>query len=192
MARTAADSFPKRVIAAFPSVDRLHAEDAVDTLSPFIDGTYHTYHQKSVEVVVRGAAVRVPSRLQFHALNVEHLESHPRFAPATLCLLTRSTDGYLRQASLRQILGNSEPWCIPFIVLLAGEYVVEITEDLAGSLIIFEQNKYVAFVRENRPLMRRLRSQAASYWNCYYREQYPDKSKYPGLVFLHRLEHWAV
>jgi len=72
-------------------------------------------------------------------------------------------DGYVRQASLRSILSVNEPWTIPFIVLLAGEYVVEIAEDILSSLPGLNTPAWVGFDRENRPLMRLLRSKASSY-----------------------------
>lgn len=106
------------------------------------------------------------------------------------CLRTRSTDGYERQAALRHILPLNEPWSIPFVVLLAGEYVVEIIYDILSSMPMLNSEAYIEFVRENRGMMRLLRSKANSYWDCYYRT-YPNRSAYPGLAFLHQLENWA-
>jgi len=85
----------------------------------------------------------------------------------------------------------NEPWSIPFVVLLAGEYVVEIIDDMLVSLPALNPQVYIEFVRENRDTMRLLRSRATSYWDCYYRASYPNRSSYPGLAFLHQLEMWA-
>lgn len=80
---------------------------------------------------------------------------------------------------------------MPFVVLLAGEYVVEIAADMVAHLPSLERGLYAAFVRENRDLMRLLRSRATSYWDCYHRHGYPDRKTYPGLVFLDHLESWV-
>jgi hypothetical protein len=77
------------------------------------------------------------------------------------------------------------------VVLLAGEYVIEIIDDIVTSFPMLDQAAYVNFLRENRALMRHLRSKATSYWDCYYRTSYPDRGSYPGLAFLHQLELWA-
>ena len=92
---------------------------------------------------------------------------------------------------MRSILTLNEAWSIPFVVMLAGEYVVEIIDDIVASLPLLDREAYIDFVRENRSLMRRLRSRAASYWNCYYRMSNPERSSYPGLALLHQLEDWA-
>ena len=86
----------------------------------------------------------------------------------------------MRQAALRPLLNVAEPWAIPFVVLLGDR-----------SLSTLDRDAYLNFVRENRPLMHLLKAQAISYWNCYYRRRFPDRSAYPGLVFLHEVERWA-
>jgi hypothetical protein len=160
------------------------AEGAATALAALVDGRYRVSHV--VAAVVLGRPVLIPYRLN---------EARPhlpgKFFPAIQCLCTRSTDGHVRHAALRSVLCINEPWAVPFVVLLAGEYVVEIMTDMVASLPTLECSIYAEFARENRHLIRRLRSQATSYWNCYYRGVYPDRIAYPGLVFLHRLESWA-
>jgi hypothetical protein len=111
---------------------------------------------------------------------------------AAQCLLTRSTDGQIRQIALQRILPTSDSWVIPFIVLLAGEYVIEIIEELQEALPQLYRPAYANFVLENRPTMRDLRSRANSYWDRYYRQTYPDRRSYPGLVVLNHFDQWAA
>src|SRR5204862_74491 len=110
----------------------------------------------------------------------------------TRCLLTRSTDGYERQTALRSILTINEPWSIPYVVLLSGEYVVEIVSDIMDAMPALDRESYANFVRENRPLMKLLGAKATSYWDCYYRYAYPQRAAYPGVAFLHQLENWGA
>ena len=70
--------------------------------------------------------------------------------------------------------------------------VVEIAADLTTALPKLDRATYADFVRANRPLLRLLRSRANSYWNCYYRRDYWDKSRYPPLVFLREIASWAA
>lgn len=185
---SSAPNFLKAAAAAFPPDRQVWAAGAASLLLPFVDPNYR---QWSVNVIVRGRTVHIPKRVHFIGLCEEKSETQPKLWPTVQCLRTRSTDGYERQASLRCILTLNEPWSIPFVVVLAGEYVVEIIDDIVASLSVLNREAYIEFVRENRGLMRLLRSRATSYWDCYYRTSHPDRSIYPGLAFLHQLEIWA-
>ena len=182
------EPFLKTASKAFPRVRKAMAENAGAVLTPFVEESYRI---KSLECRIGGESVYIPERIHFNGLDeVNPLADH-KSSLAIQCLCSRSTNGYLRQASLRCILEADQPWIIPFVVLLSGEYVVEITEDLASSISSRNREGYANFVRENRGVMRRLRSKATSYWNVYYRGSYPTRSVYPGLVFLGELDRWA-
>jgi hypothetical protein len=185
---SSAPTFLKAAVAAFPPDRQVLAIGAARILLPFVDPNYR---QPSVRAIVRGKTVHVPMRIHFVGSCEANLKTQPASWPAVQCLRTRSTDGYERQTSLRCILPLNEPWSVAFVVLLAGEYVVEIIDDIVGSLSELNREVYINFVRENRGLMRLLRSKATSYWDCYYRTSHPDRSTYPGLAFLHQLEIWA-
>jgi hypothetical protein len=47
---------------------------------------------------------------------------------------TRHHDGRIRERNLDQVIGSSEPWIVPYVVQLVGEYVVEIIESVARGL----------------------------------------------------------
>jgi hypothetical protein len=164
------------------------AEGAATALAAHVDGRYWA---QPVAAVVLGRPLLIPYRIHFVGIDEAWPQLRGKFSPAIQCLCTRSTDGHVRQAALRSVLCMDEPWAVPFVVLLACEYVVEIITDIVASLPTLKRSIYAEFVRENRHLMQRLRSKATSYWNCYYRGSYPDQSTYPGFVFLHRLETWA-
>jgi len=189
MASSNSPAFLRVARAAFPSSSQTLAEGAARILSPLVSGSYRIL---SAPVVVLGEIVQIPQRIHFIGLDKDGLQVQNDFWPAIQCLCTRSTDGYLRQAALRRILSINEPWSVPFVVLLAGEYVVEIIEDMVASVSALDRAIYLNFVRENRVLMSLLRSRATSYWDCYYRRtSHPDRARYPGLTFLHQLELWA-
>lgn len=185
---SSAPSFLKVAIAAFPANNRAIAADAAEALSPYIASGFGP---SSVRAIVRGETVTIPSRIYLLKSVDDDLKAQSFSSPAIQCLLTRSSDGYQRQASLRWVLSVNKPWSIPFVVLLAGEYVVEIALEMVASIPILDQATYVHFVHENRDLMCLLRSKATSYWDCYHRAAYPNRSKYPGLAFLDQLELWA-
>jgi hypothetical protein len=166
------------------------AEGAAAALAALVDDRYPG--KRTVTVVVLGRPLQIPDRIHIVGLKEAWPRLQEDFSPAVNCLCARSTDAYVRHAALQSIMSINESWVIPFVVLLAGEYVVEIATDMVAHLPNLDRGIYTEFVRENRPLMRHLRMKAISYWNCYYRAAYTDRSAYPGLVFLHQLEAWAA
>ena len=67
---------------------------------------------------------------------------------------------------------------------LLGEYVVEIAHVIVTAL----RDGYVAglaqFVIDNPLFMATTRRRVVSYWNCYYRRQFPSLHDYPAHIAL--------
>lgn len=182
------DTFEQIAKAAFPAALCSEAFGAAQFLLPYIS---QDYRQPPIDVVINGKIIKIPRRLYFpdpKQVNIGWLTPNKRLIQ---CLLSRSSDGFERQKALREVIKISEPWAVPYIVLLSGEYVVEIDADLVDALPDLDQTLFINFVLENRVLMRSLKAKATSYWDCYYRQQFPTKNTYPGLLFLHRLEKWV-
>jgi hypothetical protein len=179
------------VSAGFPSECGPMALAATSEIESFVNNSYDAGH---VFVSVNGQQIEIQNRIYFRfkwsdklSLLVTQNSSLP-----TLCLLTRSADGYSRQAALTKIIFRNEPWVVPYVLLLAGEYVIEIVELMVNSLDTLDRDAYANFARENPKMMNRLKSQAISYWDCYYRRRFPDRNTYPGTRFLHEIEKWAA
>ena len=184
--RTSPKSFAEAAVAAFP----LHLHDAVTgAVRGLADHVDDSYRKRSHEVRLLGQDVFVPSRIHFAQGCLPELTGQSYIVAQ--CLMSRATDGHLRQSALQAILPVEEIWSIPFIAFLIGDYVVEIVNDINSYRPILNREAWVNFVRENRPTMRLLRSRATSYWNCYHRRAYPKQQDYPGLAFLKQLEIWA-
>lgn len=178
--------FAKSAIAAFPFAWRGLAIQAEQSLEPFVDDTYR---RGSTFVQIGNNDVYIPKRLHFTGLNAKStLNDLPLGAKA---LLTRSTNGFLREIALKEIVGVQQLWVPPFVTILMGEYVIEIVEHIANSMENLDRALYRNFVRENRKLMQTLRQRAASYWDCYYRQNYSDLNSYPAMALLRELERWA-
>lgn len=50
----------------------------------------------------------------------------PRQLTILHCLYTRHHNGYVRQRHVERVVGSAEPWVIPFIIEIAGEYIPQI------------------------------------------------------------------
>jgi hypothetical protein len=96
------------------------------------------------------------------------------------CLGTRHHDGYLRQQCLGHLLRSEASWTTPYIVQLAGEYVIEIVDDVAAGIVVRNASSLAAFARENPGYLATLGRRVTSYWNVYHRRAYPNRRDYPG------------
>jgi hypothetical protein len=180
----------RSILLAFPAaVTNSDTLRALEHLDQAID---RAYRLRKMEIVSCGRSVEIPERVHFLRLNPARFETRDVWGLIALCFCTRSTDGHLRQYAVQRIIGCPDCWVAPFVVLLSADYVVEIVRDLVAALPNLKRDQYVDFVRENRPLMHKLRARATSYWDCHCRPDYPEKTDYPGLVFLRALEEWAA
>ena len=94
------------------------------------------------------------------------------------CLLTRHHDGRVREEHLRKILRSNGPWVPPFVVHLAGEYVIEILYAIRDGLAGLDPRLYRMFLTQNPAFFERTKQRVESYRNCYYPSL--DKGTYPG------------
>jgi hypothetical protein len=101
----------------------------------------------------------------------------------------RSHDGYIRQRELAHLLGADEPWVVPFVVQLCGEYLVEICRDIQafvrGDLPRrpLARRAYADFVEHNPAFVDLTQQRACNYWRCYHWRSYGFVD-YPGLDAL--------
>ncbi|AOO81641.1 hypothetical protein [Bosea vaviloviae] len=183
--------FTQAARAAFPVANRALAEQAISHLAPFVDDADRKRSSEFSEFDVLGQNVRIPIRLRFLRLSATDMAMASLPQPA-LCLVSRATDGYLRQHAVASLLGINNAWAPPYVATLLADYVHEIVEVIHDGLPGLNRALYANLVRENRTQFRMLRVRATSYWNAYHRHLYPDKRDYPGLKALHEMERWAA
>ncbi|WP_235558147.1 GNAT family N-acetyltransferase [Sphaerimonospora mesophila] len=127
---------------------------------------------------------------------------HPEPAPETLgrlsplrctilhCLYTRHHDGHVRQRHLRKIVGSLEPWVLPYVVHLIGEYVVEILTDIHTALGDLTtpgspvRQAYGRFLADNPELLALIERRVTSYWACHHRWAFPRLAGHPGHLLV--------
>ncbi|MBC3860717.1 hypothetical protein H8K32_01295 [Undibacterium jejuense] len=94
----------------------------------------------------------------------------------------------MREKCVKELLLRDEYWVVPFIVQLLGEYVVEITVHIEKFLQRADDNEYTNFLHENTKYFEKLERRAISYWNEYYRQQYPKLDEYPATRAIRTLK----
>jgi hypothetical protein len=167
---------------AFPAALRSAVRDAVASVT---SGEWHP-PKHAFMVNVEGEALRIPYRVYY---DPDLLRRQLRDLQATsklilLCLGTRHYDGYFRQECLRELVKNDAPWITPYVLQLAGEYVVEITADVANAIDGYSPAALRAFAWENSAYLATLARRMTSYWNCDHRRAYPERHSYPGAKVL--------
>ena len=98
------------------------------------------------------------------------------------CLLTRHTDGFVREQHLERIIHSRNVWVPPFVIQLVGEYVIEILQLVKQNLQNLDASIYGNFLRANPDFFATTERRVISYWNCYYRDYTRDE--YVGFQLL--------
>ncbi|MFF4017425.1 hypothetical protein [Streptomyces sp. NPDC001843] len=170
------------LVAAFPN----HlAGDVHGVLVVMPDATHAPV--ESFEVEVQGETVAIPSRIY----NDEPSADSERLLTGTQqvilhCLYSRHSDGRVRHRHLEQILASTQPWVAPFVVQLAGEYVLEILDVIGQGLADLaapgsaQRRLYGEFITRNPVFFARTERRVVSYWSCYHRWKHPVFGAYPG------------
>jgi hypothetical protein len=145
---------------AFPTSLRHHALEAVSSF-PAVRAL-----GESFSVGVGTEHVTIPNRLHLDPTFI-HVDSLTLLQKEMVdCLLTRHTDGFVRQRHLARIVGLSHTWIPPFVVQLAGEYVVEILNVIYQSLPALDTVVYREFLCHNPAFLALTGQRIASYWTA--------------------------
>ncbi|MFD0555691.1 hypothetical protein ACFQ3B_01345 [Stackebrandtia endophytica] len=176
LARTVTGAFPSPLIDDAAKVLAVLPETRLSPMGHF-------------EVEVRGEVVAIPSRI--YNEEPDAVSQLTRIQREMLhCLYTRQSDGYGRQRHLEMIVESTQPWVVPFVMQLAGEYVLEILEVIREGLTDLadpdsaRRSLYGEFIAHNQAFFARTERRVVSYWTCYYRRDYPVFGTYPGSVLM--------
>ncbi|WP_224337439.1 hypothetical protein [Streptomyces olivaceus] len=138
------------------------------------DARFAPVHPFDVEV--QDETVIIPSRIYNEEPSPDlHRPLNPTQQAILQCLYTRHHDGLVRQRHLEQIVACDEPWVVPFVMQLVGEYVPEILEAITKGLPgLFtpgpvQRRLYGEFIGRNPAFFARTERRVVSYWTCYYR-----------------------
>jgi hypothetical protein len=104
------------------------------------------------------------------------------------CIFTRHYNGFEREKQLKNIITTGYVWIPPFVIKLLGEYVIEILQVIGANIDKLNMDVYKQFLASNRSFYRTTKQRVISYWNCYYRRQYPERNKYVGFQIIDFLD----
>jgi hypothetical protein len=143
-------------------------------------------HRREFAVWVDGEELVLPYRIYYAEPDPGAVTKlAPRAQLVLRCLYTRHHDGHTRQRSLEQVVATPDPWIVPYVVQLLGEYVIEIIKVIEASLPELavpgspQRTLYGRFAADNPAFINLTAARATSYWNAYYR-RYRSPADYPG------------
>ena len=137
--------------------------------------------ENEVYLLSDGTKIRFPYRIYFKDdekvyCNLPHNEKM-----IYNCIFTRNCDGIIREKHLRALLDTDlREWCMPYLLRLSSEYVVEIVELLYCFFKNKDNSLIQSFCAANPKQLKRMYQRMTSYWNVHYRKQYPRFNGYVG------------
>jgi hypothetical protein len=169
------------LVNAFPVAIR---DDAVLLSSVLPDSRLTS---STFSAFVAGKVMQIPYRIYHDTESID--SSRLTFSQNELldCILTRHHNGFVREKHLRRILRSSREWIPPFVIQLAGEYVVEILCAIRDSLPDFDRNLYREFLTANPAFFTLTKQRVISYWNCYY--HHIRREDYAGFQIVRFLDN---
>lgn len=162
---------PTSITCAFPRHLAAEVESLARTLNLPNAG-------QGIAVTLGSEPLVIPYRLYLPASCDAPLTPTQRLLHA--CLLTRHPDGHVRQQYLQRIITVQQPWVVPFVLQLCGEYVMELLEVCEAHLPALAPHLYGDFIRDNPAYFDTLRARMISYWDCYHRARHPQLREYVG------------
>ena len=106
------------------------------------------------------------------------------------CIYSMSSNGYVREKYLKNIVTKKDDWIIPFVLKSLGDYVIEITKVTESELFNTEdKTPYKNFIKNNKKYWDYLKARTISYWSVFYRgKEYRKYTDYPAVKVANFLE----
>lgn len=171
-----------RIRHAFPAVVWPDVDVACLYLDPLYEGPTWLVSPDSINpILVNGEQLNIPYRVYLREPAPAHLSALTDMQQLILsAILSRSSNGFVREKSVGELLRSDEAWIPPFVLQLVGEYVLEIIRVVEEHSEVLKGSQYRRFAIDNPAFFQLLKQRIISYWNCYYRTTFPRLTDYPG------------
>ena len=188
-----------RLIAAFPTELQEDVKKAVKVI-PFArnpirlaDGSEHFVDKfvsdyKPQEFNLREEIVKIPYRVYFEQPERGEFENLTIQQQTIInCIYLRHHNGFIREKHLVRLLKTDDYFVSPFVIQILGEYVVELISILEQEITDQSISKYAEFLNDNLFFWKQTQSRIVSYWDAYYRQEFPKLRDYVGQRLSKRL-----
>ncbi|OFY47832.1 MAG: hypothetical protein A2W85_13615 [Bacteroidetes bacterium GWF2_41_31] len=170
---------------AFPSELRTEITSMINT----VDFKSELDSSGSFQVYLNKEKLAIPYRVYYESQRLFDSKGLNKIQNDILnCILTRHHNGFIREKCLMNILKSDNEWTSPFIFQLIGEYVLELDQLILNNLNENNINKLTKVIIENPEFAETTENRVISYWNCYYRNEYPKKEDFVGFKIFRLLK----
>lgn len=146
-------------------------------------------HSECFEVTLNNELLRIPYRIYLQEPDNELISQLDAEQVGIVnCFFTRHCDGYIRERKIKEIIMIDQPFVVPFVIQLVGEYVYEILEVIYDHMKYLNMNNYLRFITDNPVYYEKTKARMISYWNCNYRNQYKKLRDYKGQEIFNYFE----
>lgn len=191
--------YKDRLLKSFPAEFKSDVESVIKILPlekndvKLCDGQVHKVenliHPTELTINMNREQLTIPYRLYFNEPDIDSENNLTDRQKSILnCIFLRHHNGYLREKRLKKLVYKDEKWIIPFTIQLLGEYVFEILEVLDEHINDKTINDYYSFTEENPKYWQQTESRMISYWNEYYRMNFPKLKQYLGTALVKRIK----
>jgi hypothetical protein len=189
----------QKLLDAFPAALRQDVEKVIEILPLndhnvlLVDGQIHKIndliHPDEQVVSLGNEILRIPYRLYFNEPSLDKEKLLTDLQKTILnCIYLRHHNGFIRQRRLEKLTDKTDYFVVPFVFQLLGEYVMEILEVLNRHVNTETIDNYIKFINGNKKYWQQTESRMISYWNEYYRPNFPKLKDYIGKQLVDRLK----
>ena len=141
--------------------------------------------QGSFTVLLHGERISIPYRVYCDVINFSGTDQVSILLGKALnAFYTRHHDGFVREKALKSIIRYDDYWLIPYKIRLISEYIEKFAEIISDTLDEDKKVAYARFLTENPDFLEITNQRIASYWNEYYRNEFPNLAEYPPKLLL--------
>ncbi|KAB5485265.1 hypothetical protein [Flagellimonas hadalis] len=184
-------SFPKELHSDLNEVLKIlpFENNNVKLCDGNVHGVDNLIHETELNIEFGNETLTIPYRLYFNEPNPELEKSLTDKQKDMLnCIYLRHYNGYIREKRLNLISDNLEKWTVPFITQLIGEYVYELLPIIDKKVNENTLDFYAEFRHQNPKYWQQTESRMISYWNEYYRYEFPKLNEYLGFEIVNRIK----
>ena len=175
-----------RIRHSFPAVLSQDVDVALLCLDPLYEDLESSVSPDSIgPILLNGEQLSIPYRVYLLEPKPDRISALTKRQQLILsAILSRSSNGFVREKCVEQLLRSDEPWIPPFVLQLLGEYVLQIIRVVQDHSAVLKRPEYRRFITENPAFFQLLKQRIISYWNCYYREKFPQLRDYPAFQIV--------
>ena len=145
--------------------------------------------KESEQVMIDSEKINTKTRIYFDEPDIKEEEKLNTMQKTILdCIYAYHHNGYIREKRVKKLLKSNHYFVIPFLLTNVAEYVIEILSIINKGINTDNIKLFKRFIQENPNYWRVSKDRIVSYWNEFYRREFPCFDGYIGSDFIKKIE----